>query len=586
MTDATQDAAATKRVVSQQKEDSFGTRFRNILFIGSLCLVILGSVGFGYLRASSPLALLEGSRRPIAAATAFIPQKSPFTFSLLVRPDELIDLQQATVSPEERTQALSEVLQIQQNLNSVIGIDYERDIQPWIGSEMTFAYTDLDLDQNPSNGRQPGYLTVFEIAPDQVVAARSFLQLFWQRQALVGNIPNAQKMNGVRVLSGRPSGITTASALVGEQFVMFANSVDVLRHSFQAAQTAQNLAQSAQYREKIRGLPEQRIGLAYFQTDLLTAGQATNNRRIGEQAVDSVSSLSSADADKFAAMSLSLRRKGLVLNAERPEQTSDTFRKDERENLLRYLPISSELAVEGTDFSQLSSTKGVATVLLNRLASDSWFEFIQSQTEVWSQVSYALADVGIGPSINGILVTKRDEQLANRLDDAARSAGYSVVPVEIGDEVATAWTRFKTGSRRRTRSSLETEILGLHLQQGNLEIFSSSLEAIENALSAPEQSLLDSSQFAQASTVSLAERDNFAYADWSTAFPLLTQAFPAFNQVQSVIQPWIAHVSAIAASFDTESTDLFIQFFDKQPDTHAQTKVSRPRDAQPPIPTY
>ncbi|MGI8934060.1 MAG: hypothetical protein ACR2FS_08290, partial [Phormidesmis sp.] len=46
-----------------------------------LILLSIGIGGFWYLTTNSPLSLLFGGDRPIAAATAFIPARSPLTLS-------------------------------------------------------------------------------------------------------------------------------------------------------------------------------------------------------------------------------------------------------------------------------------------------------------------------------------------------------------------------------------------------------------------------------------------------------------------------------------------------------------------------
>ncbi|MEL7332514.1 MAG: DUF3352 domain-containing protein, partial [Cyanobacteria bacterium J06560_2] len=152
--------------------DRFERKFWRVLIIGATCLLLLGGGGFGFLKSLSPLTLLKSGDRPIAAATTLIPANSPFTISLLTRPDRLIALQQAMVRPELQASARQEAQQVQQNLSQLTGLDYARDIQPWMGSEVTFAYTDLDLDRDDSNGQQPGYLLVFEIVPATVHLAQ------------------------------------------------------------------------------------------------------------------------------------------------------------------------------------------------------------------------------------------------------------------------------------------------------------------------------------------------------------------------------------------------------------------------------
>lgn len=226
--------------------------------------------------------------------------------------------------------------------------------------------------------------------------------------------------------------------------------------------------------------------------------------------------------------------------------------------------------------------------------SDRWFAFLAAQSKRWSQTNYAIARLSAGRSYDWILATERNPAQMVALDNAAKEAGYSVVPIEIGDEIATAWTRFKTRARRQSGrqgrsqsgSGLDTEVLGLHLQQGDHEILTNSLQAMQTALSAPQNSLLASPRFVQSTAAFPGERENFAYADWPVVSPSVARTFPIVTQMQAVIGPWMKHVGAIAATFDTGSADVFIQFSEVAPSQQAPAGSGRARSGQSSIPTY
>ncbi|MEO0771146.1 MAG: DUF3352 domain-containing protein, partial [Cyanobacteria bacterium J06649_4] len=115
----------------------------------------------------------------------------------------------------------------------------------------------------------------------------------------------------------------------------------------------------------------------------------------------------------------------------------------------------------------------------------------------WVSEEYALAQV----SRDWVLAVNRDPEGLDKVDQAAQKAGYSAVPVVIGEQSATAWTRFKAKSGRT--GGLETELMGLHMQQGEYELFASSLAAMDSALAAsneslPNSSLLNEERFTQA----------------------------------------------------------------------------------------
>ncbi|MEL7223935.1 MAG: DUF3352 domain-containing protein [Cyanobacteria bacterium J06576_12] len=577
-------AAATskaKRTTAGRAGDN--RSFFTVLAVGACGLLLVGALGFGYLRTNSPLALLLGSDRTIAAATLYVPTRAPFTFSLLTNPERLSAFQQAVVSPEWRQQAINEIAQVQQNIFQATGLDYERDIRPWAGEEITYAYTDIDLDQAPANGQQPGYFLAIEIAPNAKRQAQSFLQLFWQQQALAGNQPVSQKISGVRVVSGTASNtdISAVTALVGDRFVIFANDLRVIRRSIRAAQTAQNLAQNLAYRQVAEALPRARIGLAYFDTALLNL------------------------PSQFAAVSIGLTQTGLTVEAKAAEgRTAEAYAQQKTllsagsnkdlgseavsartlpTEAMQYLPDSADLALFGDDFAMLQSS-----LLSSSLAADSLPEFIQLGQSLpenpWEQATreYSLARMSGSRISDWILAVKRDvkvvsepaedkaaiteaakntiETTTQALDRAAALAGYTVVPVSIGESEATAWTRFKVSSRRRQAGSgLETELLGLHLQQGDYDIYASSLAAMNSALAAPSTSLIESPGFLQTVAPLESPNDGYIYVDWPVVAPAIGRLVPAFGAVDAMASPLTRHIRAIAASRQGENASFSIQ---------------------------
>ncbi|MEL6262746.1 MAG: DUF3352 domain-containing protein [Cyanobacteria bacterium J06626_6] len=536
--------------------------FKGLLSI-ALTLVLLGVGAFAYLSTSSPLSLLAGSDRPIAAATVFIPKRSPFTLSLLTNPERLLTLEQAIADADQRQIALDEANQLKRTLLEATGLDYDQDIQPWIGDEVTFAYTDLDLDIDPSNGAQPGYLIAVEIAPDRQQQAQSFLQLFWQQQALTGNSPTGTQISGVRVLSSskRFRSMATATALVGDRFVIFANDSRVIARSIRSAQTAANLAQTANYRESAAQLPQSRLALAYFDSHLF------NQPKVNQpQAYQQLTA-------NHLAISFSLTPAGLIANAKLPGSAASQ-RLDKPVDAMTYLPADSKVALASRQLTQLGDLRSEVGIRLSALPNFLTAGQTVEQTPEaegdftalwnWAQADYALGQIGSGGSQDWILVVARDGADAvegiNNVDSAAIAQGYSVVPITIGDYRATAWTRFQASQKRTAAASrLETELLGLHLQLDRYEIFAGSLAAMNSALAAPANSLLQSERFVQAIAPLPQPNQGYTYIDWPALTPTISRAFPLFGLIQATARPLLRHIDVVTATRDRDTASLFIQ---------------------------
>lgn len=536
-------------------------RFYAVMLILSSILLLGGAGGFLYLESNSPLSLLGGSDRPIAAATLFVPSQSSFSISLLVQPDKLVAFLQSLEGAEQWQQNVQEVEQFKQRFLDKTGLDYEQTIQPWLGDEVTFARAIADLDVDLSNGQQPGYLVAAEIAPGRQHQAKEFLQLFWQQQALYGNVPTTEKISGVRILSATSASSSPikATALIGDQFVLLANDVRVLKRSIQVAQTAENLAQNLMYRETVAALPEKRIGLAYFDPNLLNAFSANKS---------------------FAAMSIGLAKTGLVVDALLSSALQPPYARVDKpmvadeliqtSDALALLPATSDIAIADHDLSRLRSDLaivGLSTETLPALLKSALqLEIEQTADTSWSWATgdYALGKINTGRSQDWALVVERDDEGIAALDQYAIASGYSKVPVSIGDVTATAWTRFIAPEKstfkngQRSSSELKTELLGLHLQQQRHEVFTDSLSAVDSVLSTSEP-LVQSARFQQAlGPLRLTPDKGYLYLDWPAVEPALRRRFPVLNQAAAITAPAFSHIDTVAATRENKAISFFV----------------------------
>lgn len=166
--------------------------FFSVLAATVVVLLLIGGGGWLWLLAHSPLTLLQG-RQVAPSAAIFIPRQAPAMVLLLVNPDRLVALRQALAAPGARRRSRSELNQLSQMLAST-GLDYETDIRPWLGQEITLTVTTLDINRQPENGQQPGYLLALETR--DVEETQPFLQRFWNRSANLSKAVPGGRVNG------------------------------------------------------------------------------------------------------------------------------------------------------------------------------------------------------------------------------------------------------------------------------------------------------------------------------------------------------------------------------------------------------
>ncbi|MBE9079607.1 DUF3352 domain-containing protein [Romeria aff. gracilis LEGE 07310] len=548
--------------------------FLTALLVAVALLLGVGVSGFWQLIAQSPIALLQGAEQPSAVASVFVPRQSPIVLTLLTRPDRLLSLRQILTSPQQRRQAEAEAERLKRSLAVSTGLDYENDIQPWLGDEVTAAIVDLDLDRIPENGQQMGYLIVAAVRPGQ--SARPFLQLFWQRQALQGRPPVFAKLNGVQLIYSdvEQPGSAIATAAVGQQFVLFANNPQILRRSLSSAQSLPlSLADTPTQRQSLLQLSPNRIGLAQVRLKELLS-------LLGQDSLPSKETLP-PDEPPVLNLGFSLTRLGLLADwilqpgrAQLPELPALR----EPVQALRYLPPDTAIAVGSRNLPPvLDSLNGLGIV--PKLGSRLIAMGQQSMTELesgpdsarWSWITgeYALGLLPGERQPDWILIAEQtadSEAAIADLDRQALTQGYSVSTVALDQAGrstarATAWTRLQTD---RQNNQLDTEVLGLHARVGDYEIFATSLAALEQALTAPQASLLDSSAFLQATAALETPNNGYLYLNWPQLEPIATPLLPSLSLAKVVAQPLFEHLDGIALSrysggADQQQGGLFIR---------------------------
>lgn len=244
--------------------------------------LVLLLAGIAWSKTYDPFKAL--SNHPDPSTTIFVSHNAPLSLSLTVNPDRLL-----AVSPsplrwgQSKTQA--ELENFRDSLLGLGEIDYKTAVQPWLGDEMTLAVTSRDVDRTLKDGRQPGYLLVLKTQDAE--ASRSFLETFWRlrsskqiglnsksgqtKEIYQGSeITYGQVRNSIPQFSDVP--FTLASAIVGNQYVLFANSPKVLKNAINNVQAPDlNLRGNDQYQRALGAIDSQRLGVLYVNLPEFTA---------------------------------------------------------------------------------------------------------------------------------------------------------------------------------------------------------------------------------------------------------------------------------------------------------------------------
>ncbi|MDZ7969294.1 MAG: DUF3352 domain-containing protein [Nostoc sp. DedSLP03] len=528
----------------------------------AIALLVIAIAGFYWFFAKSPANLIASSSEPSAAI--FVSKLSPAMVSLLTNPDRLQAL--------EREEELSK---LKTSLFAKSGIDYKQDIQPWLGDEITLAITTLDIDRDPENGQQPGYLLA--LATKQPEKSREFVELLFSKRALAGANLAVEQYKGVKLISdnSQPERDLLAGAVVGESFVLFANDPKVLRDAINNVQAPDlNLTSSPEYQKATKERLKGGLAVAFLNLPIVAKWQGLE---LPEQLYNS------------QIISLVLNPKGLLAETSiltSSEIVPPSAPLSKPVGALQYVPASAGLAISGSNLSNLADSdlaklwkQATATIygseedVVSRLAKPladvqkRWGINLPKDIFSWVQGEYA---IGLLPgkeqtTPHWIFVVEKSESVEKgvaRLDAIASSNELSINTLNIDQQKISAWTELTTATKKNdvkegASFSIETKVRGLHTTFGNYEIFASDLETIDEILTTKDNSIIDNPNFKDSIAAIPLPNQGYVYLDWTKSQNLLERQVPILKLVEVLAKPFFNNLRSLTvSSYGTDTRSL------------------------------
>ncbi|WP_445629775.1 DUF3352 domain-containing protein [Nostoc sp. DSM 114167] len=536
--------------------------FIGFIVAGAIALLVIAIAGFYWFFAKSPASLIASSSGPGAAI--FVSKLSPAMVSLLTNPDRLQAL--------EREEELSK---LKTSLFGKSGIDYKQDIQPWLGDEITLAVTTLDIDRDPENGQQPGYLLA--LTTKQPEKSREFVELLFSKRALAGANLAVEQYKGVKLISdnSQPEQDLLAGAVVGESFVLFANDPKVLRDAINNVQAPDlNLTSSPEYQKATKEQLKGKLAVAFLNLPIVAKWQGLE---LPEQLYNS------------QIISLVLNPQGLLAETSiltSSEIVPPSAPLSKPVGALQYVPASAGLAISGSNLSNLADSdlaklwkQATATIygsgedIVSRLAKPlvdvqkRWGINFPEDIFSWVQGEYALALLPDKEQItpHWIFVVEKSEDVEKgvaRLDAIASSNGLSINPLTIDKQKISAWTELTTATKKSdvkegASFSIETKVRGLHTTLGNYEIFASDLETINEILTTKDNSIINNPNFKDSIAAIPLPNQGYVYLDWTKSQNLLERQVPILKLVEVLGKPFFNNLRSLTvSSYGTDTRSL------------------------------
>jgi hypothetical protein len=525
--------------------------------VWSIALLLITTAGF-----YTPTVNAATIGQPGAAI--FVSKQAPVIVSLL-SPDRL-----------KAWKREEELLKLKNSVLANTGIDYQQDVQPWLGNEITLAVTNLDIDRDSANGNQPGYLIA--LATNKPEKSREFLDLLFSKRVLAGANLTVEEYNGVKLLYDDRQLVTLpetvpfqknqekaqpplAGAAVGNEFILFANDPKVLREAINNVQAPDlNLSSSTNYQDVVKQLPKNPLLVSFLNLPSIVQWQ---NLNLSEPVYDS------------QIVSLTLPNKGILAETSllTPSQTLPELSKPV--GALQYIPASTGLALSGINLSSLGSSdlallwkqvtvaiSGSGENLIKRITTPiadlqkRWGINLSDDIFSWVQGEYAIGLLTHEPqkAPDWIFVVEKSEQTADgiaRLDAIASAKGLSISSVNLDEQKISAWTQLATvinQDANRKSITLDVKVEGVHTTLGNYEIFASNLEAMDQALNAKNDSLISDRTFQNSIAAIPQPNQGYIYLDWKKSQRIVKEELPILKLAQLIEKPFFDNLRSLTIS--------------------------------------
>ena len=529
------------------------------LILSVIVLLSLAGTSLYWILKPSPLNLFAGGVTKEPTAAVFLPTQAPVMVSLLTNPDRLDALARFIASPQNRRRSHRELLTIEKTLLAKTGLDYQTQIQPWLGEEITLAVTSLDYDHNPNNGVKPGYLLAVSTKDQQL--AKEFLQASYSTEAISGTSDLIfESYKGVNLISQKNPNLTkntplSATAIVGNM-VLFANDSLVLKESINNVQVPDlNLKNAAGYQKALETIVAPRIGVVYTNFPALSAWLA--NLPIPEL----------PEITQTLTIAFSIKSEGLVAETALIGVSGESDRSpvlSEPVQAFSYLPASTILTATGTNLNQLwqqietgldqdSPLQQLLNLSLSYLQEPLGLN-LSKDVFPWVQGEFSL---GLVPNSEGgepdwIFVAQKSADVAmnevlENFDQLAEDGGYTVGKLPLLNTNVTVWTKLKAAFKNN-QNSLEAEVSGVHGNIGDYVIFSTSVEAISQALDSNYTKLVETEEFQHVIEGLSPENDGYLYLNWQKSEPILTQKLPIARVVEFGVKPLLRNLRSFTLS--------------------------------------
>ncbi len=527
----------------------------------AIALLLTGVAGCNGLFNKNPLNLASDMQKQLSAAV-FISSQAPVMVSMPVDPNRFEVLNGGV-----------KLSKLKKSLLDNTGLDYKKDVQPWLGNQITLAVTSDDIDKDSANGKQPGYLTVLTTKDKE--KSREFIELLFSKRVLAGTSLVVEQYKGVKLISDivqtEEIAKPLAATVVGDRFVLFANDAKILREAINNVQApGLSLISSDNYQQAINQLDSNQA-ISFLNLPSVAKWQGLN-----------------LSSPTYITQLISLAAKSKGLLAETTFKANSPIplaSQSEKVEALSYIPATSGLVISGKDLSNLDksnlallwqqTTKAISgesggdignqiTKPLTNLEKR-WGISLKEDIFSWVKGEYAIAllpnsDRDENNKPEWIFVAEKSSTTASdisHLDEIAAKNDLTVSPINLNEQKIFAWTKLTTTGNKASDLRIQAKVLGTHTTKDNYEIFTSSIETMDEAINNKENFFNDNRNFQDSIAAIPQLNQGYVYIDWEKSQNFIESQLPILKLVEIIGKPFIDKLQSFTISSYDSNSELF-----------------------------
>jgi len=493
---------------------------------------------------------------------AFVSKQAPVMLSMLVNPNRLDGLDGEV-----------KLSKLKKSLLANTGLDYKKDVQPWLGNEITLAVATSDIDRDPQNGNTPGYLTVLKTRDAD--KSREFIELLFSKRVLAGTSLVVEQYKGVKLLTDIPQTPEVekplAATVVGDSFVLFANDAKILREAINNLQApGLSLTSLDNYQQEVKQLDSNTLAVTFLNLQAVAKWQGLK--------------LSSSLPYNTQLISLAGNSQGLLaetsLFANSPIPLAENL--SEQVEAVSYIPPASGLVIFGKDLSNLErsnlalfwqqitatisgeSPENLASQITQPLVSLKKLWGINLKEDIFTSVKgkYAIALLPNteNKTTEWIFIAEKSSTtpfLISHLNEIAFHYGLTVSPITLNEQKIFTWTQLTTTGNKTSGFNIQAKVLGAHTSKDNYEIFTSSIETMDRVLNNQENFFNDNPNFRRSIAAFPESNQGYVYIDWTKSQEFIESQLPILKFVEIIGKPFLNKLHSLTiSSYDSNNMQL------------------------------